>query len=72
MVSVRERIRINGIPLSEEDFAKYFFEVWDALDANTKVDFFPSFSLRYIHRVLIYYDRGRTWAHRSDRRTFDL
>jgi folylpolyglutamate synthase len=37
MVSVRERIRINGTPLSEEDFAKFFFEVWDALDANTQV-----------------------------------
>jgi folylpolyglutamate synthase len=39
MVSVRERIRINGTPLSEEDFAKFFFEVWDALDANTQVCF---------------------------------
>ncbi|KIM90938.1 hypothetical protein PILCRDRAFT_811436 [Piloderma croceum F 1598] len=36
MVSVRERIRINGTPLSEEVFAKFFFEVWDALDANTQ------------------------------------
>lgn len=39
MVSVRERIRINGNPLSEEVFAKFFFEVWDALDVNTKVSF---------------------------------
>ncbi|THV08397.1 FolC bifunctional protein [Dendrothele bispora CBS 962.96] len=35
LVAVRERIRINGQPLSEEDFAKYFFEVWDRLQANT-------------------------------------
>jgi len=34
LVAVRERIRINGVPLSEEDFTKYFFEVWDKLDAN--------------------------------------
>ncbi|KAI0053016.1 FolC bifunctional protein [Auriscalpium vulgare] len=36
LVAVRERIRINGAPISEEDFAKFFFEVWDRLDANDK------------------------------------
>jgi len=36
LVAVRERIRINGLPISEEDFAKYFFEVWDRLDANSE------------------------------------
>ncbi|KZP00012.1 tetrahydrofolylpolyglutamate synthase [Calocera viscosa TUFC12733] len=34
LVAVRERIRINGLPISEEEFAKYFFEVWDRLEAN--------------------------------------
>ncbi|CCM04792.1 uncharacterized protein FIBRA_06985 [Fibroporia radiculosa] len=34
LVAVRERIRINGAPLSEEDFAKFFFEVWDKLEQN--------------------------------------
>ncbi|KAI0796609.1 FolC bifunctional protein [Abortiporus biennis] len=34
LVAVRERIRINGAPLSEEAFAKYFFDVWDRLEAN--------------------------------------
>ncbi|KAJ6455938.1 FolC bifunctional protein [Mycena vulgaris] len=34
LVAVRERIRINGKPLSEEDFAKFFFEVWDRIDQN--------------------------------------
>lgn len=29
---VRERIQINNQPLSEETFAKYFFEVWDRLE----------------------------------------
>lgn len=33
LVAVRERIRVDGIPLSEDDFARYFFEVWDRLDA---------------------------------------
>lgn len=34
LIAVRERIRINGAPISEEDFAKYFFDVWDRLEAN--------------------------------------
>ena len=29
---VRERIQINNQPLSEDAFAKYFFEVWDRLE----------------------------------------
>ncbi|KAF5363480.1 hypothetical protein D9756_000501 [Leucocoprinus leucothites] len=37
--TVRERIRINGVPISEEDFTKYFFEVWDnLLMENDKVN----------------------------------
>ncbi|KAK2466320.1 hypothetical protein APHAL10511_001962 [Amanita phalloides] len=35
LVAVRERIRINGIPLSEDDFTKYFYQVWDKLQENT-------------------------------------
>ncbi|KAK1752581.1 folC protein [Echria macrotheca] len=31
VVSVRERIRINGVPVSREVFGRYFFEVWDRL-----------------------------------------
>lgn len=31
---VRERIQINGEPLTEEMFAKYFFETWDRLEAS--------------------------------------
>ncbi|OLN84352.1 Folylpolyglutamate synthase 2 [Colletotrichum chlorophyti] len=31
LIAVRERIRINGAPISEELFARYFFEVWDRL-----------------------------------------
>lgn len=37
MVAVRERIRINGAPLSEEQFATFFFDVWDRLEANMEV-----------------------------------
>ncbi|EAU84902.2 tetrahydrofolylpolyglutamate synthase [Coprinopsis cinerea okayama7 len=35
LVAVRERIRINGVPISEELFAKYLFEVWNRLQENT-------------------------------------
>lgn len=45
MVAVRERIRVNGAPISEEEFARYFFEVWDKLDANDKV------RLAYLQRL---------------------
>ncbi|KAG6253746.1 methionine-synthesizing 5- methyltetrahydropteroyltriglutamate--homocysteine methyltransferase [Claviceps purpurea] len=31
LIAVRERIRVNSAPLSEELFAKYFFQVWDRL-----------------------------------------
>ncbi|EFX06379.1 tetrahydrofolylpolyglutamate synthase [Grosmannia clavigera kw1407] len=34
LVAVRERIRIDSAPISEADFARYFFEVWQALEAG--------------------------------------
>ncbi|XP_071507083.1 folylpolyglutamate synthase, mitochondrial-like [Diadema antillarum] len=34
LVEVRERIRLNGKPISKEDFAKYFFKVYNRLDAT--------------------------------------
>ncbi|CEH12036.1 bifunctional protein [Ceraceosorus bombacis] len=34
LVYVRERIRIDGIPIQEELFAKYFWQVWDKLGQN--------------------------------------
>ncbi|CEQ40650.1 SPOSA6832_02278, partial [Sporobolomyces salmonicolor] len=37
LVAVRERIRINGQPIAEETFAKYFWEVWDKLEADKQV-----------------------------------
>ncbi|KAH8158287.1 hypothetical protein CIB48_g9968, partial [Xylaria polymorpha] len=30
LVSVRERIAINGVPISQDLFTRYFFAVWDA------------------------------------------
>jgi folylpolyglutamate synthase len=34
--AVRERIQINGEPISEETFAKYFFEVWDRIEESAE------------------------------------
>ncbi|KAH7156340.1 Mur ligase [Dactylonectria macrodidyma] len=34
LIAVRERIRINSMPISEDLFAKYFFEVWDRLEPS--------------------------------------
>lgn len=33
--SVRERIMIDGQPISEGQFARYFFEVWDRLESSS-------------------------------------
>ena len=37
LIAVRERIRIDSTPISEELFARYFFQVWDRLEANRDV-----------------------------------
>ncbi|KAI9592375.1 Mur ligase [Syncephalis fuscata] len=36
LMEVRERIRINGRPLSRDQFSNYFFECWDRFEANEK------------------------------------
>ncbi|KIW13304.1 hypothetical protein PV08_08492 [Exophiala spinifera] len=38
LISVRERIQINSQPIAEQMFARYFFEVWDALEASAQQD----------------------------------
>lgn len=40
--TVRERIMINGKPISEELFVKYFFEVWNRLnESKSDAEIFP-------------------------------
>ncbi|KAJ4325942.1 hypothetical protein N0V94_000306 [Neodidymelliopsis sp. IMI 364377] len=39
---VRERIQIDNQPISEEKFSKYFFEVWDKLEAAAEADNAPT------------------------------
>lgn len=38
---VRERIQINNEPLSEETFAKYFFQTWDRLEDSARLKGLP-------------------------------
>ncbi|RYP76593.1 hypothetical protein DL771_001662 [Monosporascus sp. 5C6A] len=38
LVSVRERIQLEGEPISRELFARYFFEVWDAFTASARAE----------------------------------
>ncbi|KAF2110442.1 putative tetrahydrofolylpolyglutamate synthase [Lophiotrema nucula] len=57
---VRERIQINNEPISEEKFTKYFFDVWDRLeaaakgseDAPTKPVYFRYLTLMALHAYL--------------------
>ncbi|KAI9466907.1 Mur ligase [Lactarius psammicola] len=61
LVAVRERIRVNGVPISEELFAKFFFDVWDRLEesdqrklptARTKPMYFRYVTLMAFHAFL--------------------
>ncbi|KAL2076193.1 hypothetical protein VTL71DRAFT_1136 [Oculimacula yallundae] len=52
LIAVRERIRINSAPISAELFAKYFFEVWDKLEAaaaDSDVPFEKPVYFRYLN-----------------------
>ncbi|KAG0229348.1 Folylpolyglutamate synthetase [Actinomortierella wolfii] len=52
LMEVRERIRINGTPISQDLFAKYFFEVWDRLEATadkSKPSYFRFLTLLAFH-----------------------
>ncbi|KAG8689082.1 Folylpolyglutamate synthetase [Ceratobasidium sp. 423] len=55
LVSVRERIRIDGKIISEEDFTRFFFEVWDKLEGtkNVGVTQDPESILTYLKMVLL-------------------
>jgi folylpolyglutamate synthase len=48
LIAVRERIRINSLPISESLFAKYFFEVWDALQGGAAEKIHPPFYFKYL------------------------
>lgn len=48
LVAVRERIRINSSPISADLFAKYFFEVWDALKGGPAEALKPPDYFKYL------------------------
>ena len=54
LISVRERIRINSTPISPDLFAKYFFEVWHLLGAesSTRPSYFRYLTLMSFHVFL--------------------
>ena len=37
LITVRERIQLDGSPITQQLFAKYFFEVWDAFTASARL-----------------------------------
>ncbi|RDD38678.1 Folylpolyglutamate synthase, mitochondrial [Trichoplax sp. H2] len=45
LIEVRERIRINGVPLSKEVFTSYFWTVYDRLEKSKEADdnYMPSY-----------------------------
>lgn len=56
LCSVRERIQINNVPISESDFSKYFFEVWDRLSATgdgSKPVYFRYLTLMAYHLFVV-------------------
>jgi folylpolyglutamate synthase len=50
LCAVRERIRVNGEPLSEEVFAKLFFEVWEKLESDQKVSYLLHLITLYLNK----------------------
>ena len=52
LIAVRERIRINSAPISAVLFAKYFFEVWDALEGVQKPVYFRYLTLMSYHAFI--------------------
>ncbi|KAI9743657.1 MAG: Folylpolyglutamate synthetase [Claussenomyces sp. TS43310] len=41
LITPRERIRIDQVPLSQELFARYFFELWDRFSASAAAEHHP-------------------------------
>jgi folylpolyglutamate synthase len=48
LVAVRERIRINSVPIPAQLFTKYFFEVWDSLQAAAAGPLTPPSYFKYL------------------------
>ncbi|KAG0152363.1 hypothetical protein CROQUDRAFT_35465, partial [Cronartium quercuum f. sp. fusiforme G11] len=58
LVSVRERIMINGKPITEKLFAKYFWEVWDWFEdghQEVSIGYFPIRSAYFYYLTFMAY-----------------
>lgn len=62
LVAVRERIRVDGRPLSEEEFARYFFQVWKKLQDNPVCFFLRPFRPQILDLRAANYSRFSTHA----------
>ncbi|KAL9646427.1 hypothetical protein ABK040_006425 [Willaertia magna] len=52
LIDIRERVRINGIPISKTDFIKYFWECYEGL-IEPKDTMFPSMATYFRFMLLI-------------------
>ncbi|KAF1966575.1 folylpolyglutamate synthase [Bimuria novae-zelandiae CBS 107.79] len=54
LVCTRERIRINSEPITEEQFCKYFFQVWDLLERTAREEGLdPAFKPNYFRMLTL-------------------
>ncbi|EHL01839.1 putative Folylpolyglutamate synthase [Glarea lozoyensis 74030] len=52
LLSVRERIRLNGLPLPAPLFTTYFFHIWDTLPSHLRPGYFRFLTLLSYHVFL--------------------
>ncbi|KAI8845710.1 Mur ligase [Chytriomyces cf. hyalinus JEL632] len=52
LIQVRERIRINGVPVSEDAFSESFSKVWDAFGSDPKPGYFRFLFLMSLHTFI--------------------
>jgi folylpolyglutamate synthase len=57
---VRERIRVDGAPISEGDFAEAFFRLWDMVNAVDEGErpFLPFFTFLTLLAFRVFLDKG--------------
>ncbi|MBW0511758.1 hypothetical protein O181_051473 [Austropuccinia psidii MF-1] len=73
LVAVRERIQINGKPLSEGKFAEYFWQVWDRFDDGQGEPLQPELPIRPAYfRYLVYLAYHVFLAERVDASIFEV
>jgi len=46
---VRERIQINNVPLTEDEFTKYFYQIWSKFDNDDRPIYFHFLTLMAFH-----------------------